>query len=1684
VISDIINNTSVIIVYCFGLLAAIGAEVVASSAPRATLVGGNAETIATLWVRGGAALATLVIVTLISVKVSSTSVNTVNIASNSDQPDQKTRHDKRSETQAPEGSNPSSGSHGLPSPSIIATELGDDFKSCYACSCNDSCNSSLRSAVSCPLSIIESSDGSDCDDRVVNDNTFFFGKPEQGEPHAPVFGTQHNCSHARVSQWLDDNLPAQSTGLEGCDSPHADAHSDCLCKHSPPSLVHPNGTPTLESEYHRPCAGSRSENSTANAVDDTGSTSDCCKCTGSSSGNGGVPGPVDRPARRPDQLTIGPAVTVRAASYRYVLWHIVASALLAAILCAVIRLATASNSTQQAAALLYNYQTNDLPDSWLQTCTFTLMTLLTAFPTVAQNLGRLSKELIKRIYHCSRISSMIIGTICMLCSSYILSWTQYLTSSVTKLLQSALPDRIRRSWFRPTRDARRARRTTFADPVLLQATLKGLLAGLMCVMLTGLVNPTRFQLPAPVLVGDTSRPIHSLHLPPITATSGVELMDQIDAWMDSLLIEHFRYNHTERTYIMAFKAACGRLHPAYTLMSQPQNDDELNGKTPEEEAIRRADAATISFRAHARDDGINRFLNLACADVYPEFGAPRDLVSAIAYAELEITRPNALLVTAQEAQKELKMLDYQLAELVTEHSTRTGIQKLRYIGRQDDLKHHVPDINQMTKLYRQQEEDERRLFGADRQVDPRYQQYQNVTDFVGLMWLRDYLLLRLGAISVRNVKRFEQLRMLKNENPSQAYARVRREAELLERANVSGFNMHIALHELITTSQHADDHSFLTKTLYNRCFPIVQNQMIQRRIKNNDHEAKTQLWIEIADRLYFEEVGRDTPTDRDMQAELNKHQAWHDKRIKDTTGVVLNDSDRKHQKYCELHGKCNHTTAECNLVQQLKAEQRGKRNQRGETIAVTQSQPGADLVQQGTNPNSKFHKAMQQQQQQEQQQQTGQPPRQRQNTGNNQQRTAPLRCAICSLVAGEDYLHNPKSCFLDGTTPIPDWWQPNNPKILKRANELRKARNQPPLQSSTPVAQAAPASNPGKPGKAKQVGFVDTISVVVPDVPFVGMMSLDYDEPSLSGYTTADPTAACAEHLNFELSTRTFTCKRYGQPCEIRRDRHFGMLVSVKCNMCHLTFPHNRIPRDWRLTKLWTHDPSVLPPEHRKEYLPPPLARPPHILAATNAAQTGSGTTHASDRPPSHAATVAHLRSNTCILNKEDELHPLNQTAFTMLLREVTEHGSSELEARFDDLMYGLHPDRVAVFRLRLEERRSLLHEHPNTAAQHASSTPVASQPSVPTPTAKAADDLADQLQSVRITGGATPVSHRTTPTTTPTPTPAPTPTQAPANRVVVPPLRLNSATTPVPMTQPTTHTYTPQSQTPLEQQVADLQQQVQQLMTLVKGKQEAVTPRERADFLAAQTALAERVTLAESKVNKSLDLAQRALDAANSALNTLPQCVSVELATNLQTQINSAVTGINDLNGRVADVKTQLDTRPPTDNPATMHVDVEDLANLRSALDDRIDHGARTTEDIRTTLNARIDTEAARIAQLTKSVDDLERKSALFLNYTAQPSLDVDETNSRIAEALSSADTANVTANSAYGLANTTNQTVEHMRTRFDNIDTALAHTTHDFNYVWSHIALLLDRKLPCVAGRHLRAANADGLHGTECHP
>jgi hypothetical protein len=150
-------------------------------------------------------------------------------------------------------------------------------------------------------------------------------------------------------------------------------------------------------------------------------------------------------------------VTVRAATYMYVLWHTVASALLAGIICSFIRLAAPAGSTQPANHTLFWQHPNNIPDYWFQSAMFSTITLMLAFPILAQNLCHQIRNLIKRMYHGCIVSIMIVYTICMLCSSHLIVWTQFLTKPAAKLLHFLLPDRIRRSWFRPTRDARRAR---------------------------------------------------------------------------------------------------------------------------------------------------------------------------------------------------------------------------------------------------------------------------------------------------------------------------------------------------------------------------------------------------------------------------------------------------------------------------------------------------------------------------------------------------------------------------------------------------------------------------------------------------------------------------------------------------------------------------------------------------------------------------------------------------------------------------------------------------------------------------------------------------------------------------------------------------------------------------------------------------------------------------------------------------------------------------------------------------------------------------------------------------------------------------------------------------------------------------------------------------------------------------
>jgi hypothetical protein len=163
------------------------------------------------------------------------------------------------------------------------------------------------------------------------------------------------------------------------------------------------------------------------------------------------------------------------------------------------------------------------------------------------------------------------------------------------------------------------------------------------------------------------------------------------------------------------------------------------------------------------------------------------------------------------------MLEKELERLEIEHDTRDAMAKYRFICSHPVLRVHATAISEEAKLLRQADRDRREQFGES-SVEYENQQYKQVTDFRGLMWLRDHILIRLGAINSLHVKRFEQLRMLSHETPLQAFTRVRREGELIQAAKIGSFNLEIALHDLVTRAEHPDGHSFFTKpytTTYN-----------------------------------------------------------------------------------------------------------------------------------------------------------------------------------------------------------------------------------------------------------------------------------------------------------------------------------------------------------------------------------------------------------------------------------------------------------------------------------------------------------------------------------------------------------------------------------------------------------------------------------------------------------------------------------------------------------------------------------------------------------------------------------------------------------------------------------------------------------------------------------------------------
>jgi hypothetical protein len=129
------------------------------------------------------------------------------------------------------------------------------------------------------------------------------------------------------------------------------------------------------------------------------------------------------------------------------------------------------------------------------------------------------------------------------------------------------------------------------------------------------------------------------NLPDILATTGPELMEELDRWFDCLLQEHFKRPNSEHNYIYALKASAGRNHPIHTLMEAVLEDPEFEGRKAEEHAVWESRKATREFQALRSKEGMMKYLELACDQYYPPFEIPEELMTMIATLSMKSNNP-------------------------------------------------------------------------------------------------------------------------------------------------------------------------------------------------------------------------------------------------------------------------------------------------------------------------------------------------------------------------------------------------------------------------------------------------------------------------------------------------------------------------------------------------------------------------------------------------------------------------------------------------------------------------------------------------------------------------------------------------------------------------------------------------------------------------------------------------------------------------------------------------------------------------------------------------------------------------------------------------------------------------------------------------------------------------------------
>jgi len=561
-------------------------------------------------------------------------------------------------------------------------------------------------------------------------------------------------------------------------------------------------------------------------------------------------------------------------------------------------------------------------------------------------------------------------------------------------------------------------------------------------------------------------------LPDINATSGIPLMKVLDRWKEAIFQAYHNVPIPEEMLIKALKASAGKEHPIYVLVTCNPNDPSLDYKTPEQfyQDIARRNAHAHVRKVEAYELGSMPVDHLAEVlkelKAYPAYQASPALWRTIAQLEAEAEDGNTSAFNARRAQRQLADLERTLDAERTEHDMRTPAQQLTWLIEQG--KHELATTaNNFAESRARKEHSKPKNPDVDRIRRLTLTPFNSIEDMKGLCGICDYVLLKLGSMNHLNVKAFRALRIRPNQNPRQAYTNALRDAELLTKSKVQGFDMWLELFNLVTPPELDGGGCFFSKPLHANIDTVCRTLL--SGVESTDYEKHINVYVEQAEIAYGRHHGTDTSIDREINAAIqaqHKGKGSLNGKAADNKGSdkpadkakggggasgsgTQNQRNRGRQqsggKWCPVHNTDTHDLLECRDTRAFALQ---KHKDSGATGVFTfTSGPGTNPLDSGMRPNTGYGRA------------TG---NQAAADKNNSRRNRNIKCEHCTKHNGGEPVYHAPGCYLNGEKPMPRDWQPSQPKLLKACNLLRQKLGWGPVRPrgrETNVTVSTPAGN-------------------------------------------------------------------------------------------------------------------------------------------------------------------------------------------------------------------------------------------------------------------------------------------------------------------------------------------------------------------------------------------------------------------------------------------------------------------------------------------------------------------------------------------------------------------------------------------------------------------------------------------------